>query len=147
MPKYSQDQIDMARFHVGALERTEIIPVEARNPPYEDAHGQSWMLENEALILLSALSTAEQERDESKSKAERYYNDWYVSKAEFGTITAKLRARVRTAEARCAELEALEKALLSAIRYYIEAYGPGYVSTSSDAYAKLTAIIIEGEKA
>lgn len=63
-------------------------------------------LSDSLTVVLSALSTAERERDENKSKAEQYYKDWYASKAEFGDITAKLRDRVRTALAQVAELEA-----------------------------------------
>lgn len=60
---YTPEQIISAKWHIGALERTDIIPKEARIPPYEDRHGQDWALENEALIILAALEAAEQERD------------------------------------------------------------------------------------
>jgi hypothetical protein len=60
---YTPEQIISVKWHIRSLERTDIIPKEARIPPYEDRHGQDWALENEALIILAALEAAEKERD------------------------------------------------------------------------------------
>jgi hypothetical protein len=74
MSDYTSEQIISAKWHIRSLERTDIIPKEARIPPYEDSHGQDWALENEALIILAALEAAEKERDD----AERARDDAYI---------------------------------------------------------------------
>ena len=66
MSDYTPEQIISAKWHIGALERTDIIPKEARIPPYEDRHGQDWALENEALIILAALESVQKERDDGE---------------------------------------------------------------------------------
>jgi uncharacterized coiled-coil DUF342 family protein len=130
---YTQEQIDALRkkyaYLIRAVEKygTKRRALAAGNPVTGEGGPDLSEEEIDVALLLSALSTAEQERDENEgkgkelcvlsvnlmmerdeanAKADQYKNDWYAAKTEFGDITAKLRDRVRTAEARCAELEA-----------------------------------------
>ena len=116
---YTPEQIDAAKWHIGALECTEIIPEEAHIPPYEDRHGQDWALENEALILLSALEAAEQECKEfcglvdlqhSRTlKAGKLWQDAHPDQnhayPDLGVLIDWLLARAERAEAYAAKLE------------------------------------------